>query len=41
MTKPFPMTRVAFSALVLVVRGFWALPWWVMLGVGFVVAFLM
>jgi hypothetical protein len=31
MTKPFPVTRVALSVLVLAVQGFWALPWWVLL----------
>jgi len=31
MTRPFPVTRFVFAALVLVVRGLWALPWWLML----------
>jgi hypothetical protein len=31
MTKPFPVTRLMFVALVLIVRGLWAFPWWVLL----------
>jgi hypothetical protein len=38
MMQPFPLTRLAFSALVLIVRGLWALPWWLLLLSGFVVA---
>jgi hypothetical protein len=41
MTRPFPITRLVLGAGLLIVRGFWALPWWLMVGVGFVVALLM
>jgi hypothetical protein len=38
MMQPFPLTRLAFSAGVLIVRGLWALPWWLLLLLGFFVA---
>lgn len=38
MMQPFPLTRLAFSALLLVVRGLWALPWWLLVVIGFIVA---
>lgn len=40
MMQPFPLTRLAFSALVLIVRGLWVLPWWLLLLMGFFVALL-